>query len=183
MSWTVPRTWVYNELPSETVFNTHVRDNLLFLKSNPLISEVTIATNTTIASTTTSVLTTGSVAIPADVGAVYCEAWGHWASGTHGGGHNNAAVSITETTALEVARNQMYDYSFAAFYGEVPSSGGGPYPFYLRSRDLAWAGTSRTVSLQFIATNWTIYAAAQTISGTGQNAWAQPIVLRIVRSY
>lgn len=28
MGWTNPRTWVTNEIPTATIFNTHVRDNL-----------------------------------------------------------------------------------------------------------------------------------------------------------
>lgn len=31
MAWTAPRTWVTGEIPTAAIFNTHVRDNLLFL--------------------------------------------------------------------------------------------------------------------------------------------------------
>ena len=31
VAWTTPRTWVANEVPGETEFNTHVRDNLNYL--------------------------------------------------------------------------------------------------------------------------------------------------------
>lgn len=34
MAWTVPRTWVAGETTSATIFNQHVRDNLLFLHDN-----------------------------------------------------------------------------------------------------------------------------------------------------
>jgi len=32
MSWTDPRTWLYKEKPSYATFNTHIRDNLNYLK-------------------------------------------------------------------------------------------------------------------------------------------------------
>ena len=37
MSWTNPRTWVLGEMVTETLLNTHLRDNMIFLKSNPQI--------------------------------------------------------------------------------------------------------------------------------------------------
>lgn len=33
MAWTTPRTWVTSELVTASIMNTHVRDNLSFLKS------------------------------------------------------------------------------------------------------------------------------------------------------
>jgi len=33
MAWTTPRTWVNGEVPGETIFNAHVRDNLNYLYS------------------------------------------------------------------------------------------------------------------------------------------------------
>lgn len=33
--WTAPRTWVAGEVPPAATFNTHVRDNLLWLKDRP----------------------------------------------------------------------------------------------------------------------------------------------------
>ena len=33
MAWTSPRTWVTNEIPTASIFNTHVRDNLFALQS------------------------------------------------------------------------------------------------------------------------------------------------------
>ena len=33
MAWTTPRTWVAGENPTATIFNTHVRDNLIDLDS------------------------------------------------------------------------------------------------------------------------------------------------------
>lgn len=35
MAWTTPKTWVANEGLTATLFNTHIRDNLLALKSPP----------------------------------------------------------------------------------------------------------------------------------------------------
>ncbi len=37
MAWTAPRTWVNGELETETIFNTHVRDNLLALRPSAAI--------------------------------------------------------------------------------------------------------------------------------------------------
>ena len=34
MGWTAPRTWVAGELETDSIFNTHVRDNLNYLKGN-----------------------------------------------------------------------------------------------------------------------------------------------------
>ena len=36
MAWTSPRTWVTNEIPTASIFNTHVRDNLNALRSASL---------------------------------------------------------------------------------------------------------------------------------------------------
>ena len=35
MPWTPPRTWVDGETPTGGQFNTHIRDNLIFLKDTP----------------------------------------------------------------------------------------------------------------------------------------------------
>lgn len=35
MAWTTPRTWVAGEVPGDTIFNTHVRDNLNYLIARP----------------------------------------------------------------------------------------------------------------------------------------------------
>lgn len=37
MVWTAPRTWVNGEIETETIFNTHVRDNLLALRPSAAI--------------------------------------------------------------------------------------------------------------------------------------------------
>ena len=34
MAWTTPRTWVAGELITESVLNTHIKDNLTFLKTS-----------------------------------------------------------------------------------------------------------------------------------------------------
>lgn len=41
MAWTAPRTWVNGEIETDTIFNTHVRDNFLYLKglAGPVIVE------------------------------------------------------------------------------------------------------------------------------------------------
>ena len=172
MSWTAPRTWVYNELVDETDMNTHVRDNLLFLKSTP---EIGRATSTAVASTTNgvalTVLTISSLAIPADVGAVYVEVWaalyGHTTLGTTGW----SQVRIEEATAGLLRRggnNGNIDQRF--LIGEPAHYA----PLYMRTDDLAWAGTSRTITLKIEPS-----ACDSKIVGTTDN----PIVMRVMRAY
>jgi len=36
MAWTTPRTWVDEELIDATILNTHIRDNLNYLKDDQL---------------------------------------------------------------------------------------------------------------------------------------------------
>ena len=53
MAWTAPRTWVAGELVTAALFNTHLRDNLLILKTDTNDSgqlQFTDATELTIAS-------------------------------------------------------------------------------------------------------------------------------------
>lgn len=58
-TWTTPRTWVYDELVDESKLNTHVRDNLSYLKEQLDISMDVVArqggssTNWNTAGTTT----------------------------------------------------------------------------------------------------------------------------------
>jgi hypothetical protein len=47
MAWTAPRTWVNTELVYDTIMNTHVRDNLAYLKASP-----TFDGNVTVSGTT-----------------------------------------------------------------------------------------------------------------------------------
>ena len=53
MAWTATRTWVAGELVTAALFNTHLRDNLLILKTDTNDSgqlQFTDATELTIAS-------------------------------------------------------------------------------------------------------------------------------------
>jgi len=179
MSWTAPRTWVYNELVDETDLNTHVRDNLLFLKSNPLIAEASIAVGTANSGSVNAgevqVLSTGAISIPADVGAVHVEAWGHYFTSTPSAGHNNWGFHLREAVAGSIGGLNWYGWA-----GAGPS----PAPYYVRSQDLAWAGTSRTVSLLAYGNGCTCLALTSSGgTGLGGTPYFFPTVLRIVRSY
>ena len=171
MAWTAPLTWTVGQLVSAANLNTHVRDNLLFLKSNPVISEVTSTTVVTTENTPLQVLTTGSVAIPADVGAVYCEAYAASYGYESPGGTFWWQARIQEVTAgvLRVAGvNSATDQRFTSGVGDMR------FPLYMRTTELAWAGTSRTVNL-------VIDSAGCITRITGMAT--SPITLRIVRAY
>lgn len=44
MGWTAPKTWVANELVTAALLNTHLRDNLAYLKDAPVFGgDVTLA--------------------------------------------------------------------------------------------------------------------------------------------
>ena len=55
MGWTNPRTWVAGEIPTAQQFNTHVRDNLAFLKERVQAGTTEI---TPVANVPTSVIVT-----------------------------------------------------------------------------------------------------------------------------
>lgn len=57
-AWSVPRTWVGDEIPGATEMNTHVRDNLGFLKDPSFQQIVTASAG--------DYLTTASTAVPID---------------------------------------------------------------------------------------------------------------------
>lgn len=51
MAWTAPRTWSTGELVTATMMNTHVRDNLLALKTPPAASVATFSATSTTSTT------------------------------------------------------------------------------------------------------------------------------------
>jgi len=150
-------------LVTKSILDTHIRDNLLFLKSDPVISETTVTTTTTGAVT---VATLSGIAIPADVGAVYVEAWAISFGITSASGNPSAATAtLSETTAGTVGTSTYQNSDFGTdAWG----------PFYMRSRDQSWANSTRTVTLTMTQSLGTARLEAST---------ASPIVLRIVRSY
>jgi hypothetical protein len=164
--WTEPpRTWVYNELVDETDLNTHIRDQLIYLKSNPVIAETTVTSGQTGDMT---VATLAGIAIPADVGKVYVECWAiSFGARSPTANPSSAYVSVGETTAGVIISGEHQDANFGASYSSVA-------PFYARSRDLAWANSTRTVTLSMSGSNCSAWM---------QGSAASPIVLRIVRSY
>lgn len=178
MAWTAPRTWVVSEVVTAALMNTHVRDNLLFLKSDPVIASGTLTAlqqhnkvgfNTGYTEATKLSLT--SIAIPADVGAVYCELWaisaGYSQPPASGAGFR-WEVRMDEATAGNVAR------TYGSLSSTTTTDGSGSYPIYLRSPDLAWAGTTRTLNL---------ILGANSCMGELNGTTANPIYMRIVRSY
>jgi hypothetical protein len=160
--------------------NAELRDNLNYLKTNPVLAEATIAANTDnvpVTGAETVVLSTGAVAIPADVGAVYLEAWGHWLVQNYGAGHVNWGIRLAEAGAGVLSAAHYYDYSYAITLGHNANG-----PFYLRSQDYNWAGTSKTAQIRVYASNITAMLLTHGIGGVGLDS-VYPIVLRMVRSY
>ena len=176
MAWTAPRTYSVSEFITAAILNTHVRDNLLFLKSDPVISEVTSTASLSDSSGNwTTVMTTGAVAIPADVGEVFVEVWarGFGYVGTPGsGGTMNWQVAILEATqgTLNITGPAYPEVGAVT----AATEGSLMLPFYMRSREYAWAGTSRTVTVALLGTNTTT-----TLWGGADS----PVVLRVVRAY
>ncbi len=168
MAWSLPRTWSVSEFVTASLLNTHIRDNLLFLKSNPVIAEgVTTAT----VNSNTNAVVLGSIAIPADVGAVYCEAWATSVGFFNAPGSGNSFNWYIQIASNEAGEHHLYTGSQ---YASTTSDTSSAYPYYARTRDLAWAGLTRNVFLGVTASNCSAF-----ISGTA----ASPIVLRIVRAY
>jgi hypothetical protein len=171
LAWTAPLTWTVGQLVSAANLNTHIRDNLLFLKSSPVISEVTSPTVVTTENTPLQVLTTGAVAIPADVGAVYCEAWASSYGYEIPGGTFTWRATLDEASAGQLRMagvNADIDQRFTSGVSDMR------FPLYMRTTELLWAGTTRTVSLNIDSTG-----CVTRITGTA----ASPITLRIVRAY
>jgi hypothetical protein len=176
--WTTPRTWTVSEVVTAAIMNTHVRDNLNYIYSyfkttDPVLSQVTRAEGS--ANIQGTVLTTGSISVPSDWGAVYVEAWGAYIMQPYSAGWNDFSWSLSETTAGDLTKFTGRDYYYRGngpVYGDYAHG-----PFYLRSKNLAWAGTSRTVNL-----NFTGYALAMTTSWNGYGA-NHEAVLRVVRAY
>jgi hypothetical protein len=52
-AWSIPRTWTNGEVPGETEMNTHVRDNLRFLK-DPSFQQIITASGGTLSTTATT---------------------------------------------------------------------------------------------------------------------------------
>jgi hypothetical protein len=172
MAWTSPRTWAVSEFVTAALMNTHVRDNLLFLKSNPEIGRATLATGVNTFNVETTALTLSSLAIPADVGKVYVECWGQQWNHTTLGTTGYAAVHLKEATAgLLLRAGNTGDIQQRWLGGEVAHAHA---PMYLRTDDFAWAGTTRTITLSIVAVACTGWIHARTDS---------PVVLRVMRSY
>jgi len=178
MAWTSPRTWVVSEVVTAALMNTHVRDNLLYLKATPLLSEVSIAAgtaNTTAtAGTTVTAMTTGAIAVPSDWGAVYVEAWGRYHVSSLGAGIVNWSMEIKEAAADVVARVSWNDSGSSP--RQPPNA-----PFYMKTPDLAYAGTTRTFTLQITASNTSAALCTGTVAGSGYvNV---PAYLRVLRAF
>lgn len=182
MGWTDIPTFTYDQVVDETDMNTYVKDNLDYFKSSPVISETTSTANVENANTGTwaNALTLTSVAIPADIGACYVEAWAlGWTQSSSGAGHINSAIQLYEASAGSLQLYQFYSWSYTRIFPTAPEMA----PYYARTRDLDWAGTTRTVSIRTYASNTTLTLCAQYTGGGSVNLGGSPIVLRIVRSH
>ncbi len=168
MAWSSPRTWSVSEFVTASLLNTHLRDNLLHLKSNPVIAE-NLTTGTV--NSNSWAVGLGSVVIPGDVGAVYCEAWAQSVGFFNTPGSGNFFTWNVYIQSVEDGQLHLYTGSQ---YASTTSDTSSAYPYYARTRDLAWAGLTRNVFLGVTASNCSAF-----ISGTA----ASPIVLRIVRAY
>lgn len=173
MAWTSPRTWAVSEFVTAALLNTHVRDNLLFLKSDPLIGSATGTTTTesVAGAGSTTVLTISSLAIPSDVGAVYVEAWapafGYSTPSTTGWYQcriEEATAGILGRGGVTSGLDQRINSATSAGY----------HPLYMRTADLSWAGSTRTITLKIESSSCAARMVAQTDS---------PITMRVVRSY
>lgn len=71
MAWTPPRTWSADELIDETILNTHVRDNLAWLKTPPN-GRATLSSQVTTTSTSFTDITGLSVTMTTSGGNVLC---------------------------------------------------------------------------------------------------------------
>lgn len=94
MSWTAPRTFVAGEVETAAIFNAHLRDNLLFLKSGVgLVTSVTAAVGPTVGATELVVAT--APAFTAD-GSTLVEVMFSW-------------YSTTLTVATDTFLMRLYD--------------------------------------------------------------------------
>lgn len=179
--WTDPPTFTYDQLVDETDLNTYLRDNLLFLKSNPVIASESKTTNTLVYSAagsnqtnTGTVLTLTSVAIPADVGAVYVECWA-WSWGAdrtnNPGAWSRYEMGLNDSVVggiMGAGTNGSIYYDVNTLPATVR------FGCYMRSPDFAWGGTTRTIS-------WTLTALHNTVLVSASAT--QPAVLRLMRAY
>ena len=119
----------------------------------------------------TTALTISGLAIPADVGAVYVEAWaaawGYTTLGTTGW----AQVRIQDSVAGMLRRGGVGGGLDQRFAGGQPGSF---HPLNIRTDDYAWAGTTRTLTLVIEASACNARLVANTDN---------PIVMRVMRSY
>lgn len=171
--WTAPRTWVLGELVSQTLLNTHLRDNLLFLKSDPLIGSATTPTTAEVSAGAgpLTVLTISGLAIPADVGAVYVEVWASAFGFSTPGTTGWFQARIEEATAGVLRRAGVDAQSDQRISASTP---GNYHALYMRTADLAWAGTTRTLNLVIEGSATNVRIVAQPDS---------PTTMRVVRAY
>ncbi len=141
------------------MLNTHVRDNLLFLKSDPVIARALPAAlgdigadsrGTSYTAVTNSVTALSSIAIPADIGACYVELWSHKGFtfiGPPGGGNSfSYELGVSEASAGSLINAASGAQS--STHEGIMAPGG-----YWRTDDLTWAGTTRTITITVVAVN------------------------------
>lgn len=94
MAWTTPRTFVTAEIETAAIFNTHLRDNLNFLKSGIYVN-TTVTANSAATSATTELVVASAPALTPD-GTTPIEVMFNWYN-----------VTLTVTTDLFLMK--LYD--------------------------------------------------------------------------
>lgn len=94
MAWTTPRTWVTSEVVTASLLNTHLRDNLNFLKSG-VVSSTTVSASVGPTSATTELVVASAPAVTLD-GTTQVEVMFNW-------------YNVTYTVATDSFLMRLYD--------------------------------------------------------------------------
>lgn len=95
MAWTTPRTWVAAEIVTASNMNTHVRDNLSFLRDTRMTPDVFVNANVGPTSATTELVVASLAAFTPD-GSTNMELEFTW-------------YNVTQTVATDIFLMKLYD--------------------------------------------------------------------------
>lgn len=112
MGWTAPRTFVTAEIETAAIFNTHLRDNLLFLKSGVAnLTNQNTSVGPTSGTTELTLDTSGSVTFDGTTLAEISFSW----------------YNISQTVATDVFFVRLYDGStqLQQWFNDISANGGG----------------------------------------------------------
>lgn len=147
--WTPPRTWRHGELATKELLNTHLRDNMDWLKDRPIASGGAI---TDISTTSTSLVlmtnmsdslvVNGDRLLIAFTGWFTCDSFPRTLT---------MAIAVDGSTLAEVARTNV----------TTAGNGGTPCHFFARVSDIL-AGT-RTIAIQWKTSGGTMNQPGATI--------------------